>query len=153
METRIDDATKAVITILEGIERRNPGKRITKENLFPIIISRVEDNINDSDLLIYDEEAISAPDESFLSRRWPDICKRAAQQYKKYIVWSWEGIRLGTLEEYQDNQKDLKKIILGGKDCVDDRTKIIRANGGRSFTMIIQFKNMLPSGEEIDDES
>lgn len=148
MFMRIDDATRAVIAVLASVERNHAGSFITKEALFPRIITKVEDNIAESDLLIYDEQAIPAPDDSFLLRRWSQICDHAARQYKKYIVWCWDGVRLGTLEEYQENQKDLAKSTQGLADKIDDRTNIIIAHGGQSFMMTVGIK-YLSSGNEI----
>lgn len=144
MDIRIDDVAKATISILSNVENNNPGTFIVKDKLFPKIITRIEDAIEDSDDLVYDELAIGAPDFSFLHRRWPQICNYAADHYKKYIIWSWDGVRLGTLDEYQNNQQDLAKCTQGFVDKIYDRTNIIVAAGGQSFVMRTTIKYLSP---------
>lgn len=146
-ETRIDESAQAVILILAGFEKRNPGEWITKPVLYPMVTTRVEEKIEDNLTLYLD--AITAPDEAFLTNHWSLICKAAARKYKKYIVWGSKGCRLGTLEEYEENQNDLAAIGRGICDAVGDRTHIIQDNGGQSF--FLEQQAYLPSGPTDKD--
>lgn len=150
MQVRIDDATRAIIGVLCSHERKHPGECMSKSALFPLAISRAEYEIAKGEDDIHDLEAIPSPDLRFFSNHWSKICKYSAARYEKYIIWDAThrtGIRLGTLEEYEKNQKDLAKIVGGIADYVEDRTRIIVSKGGQSFLINISVK-LLGSGED-----
>jgi len=144
---KIDGAAKELIRALEGVERRNPGDCIVKPKLIPQVATNVQRAFEQSGLDIDYVESITAPDEKFIWGHWSQICKHAARRYKKYIIWPPRaGVRLGTLQEYQENQRVLAKITQGVADCIEDRTHIITSHGGQSFLISIQVKQ-LEAGE------
>ena len=147
---RIDESTREVIKVLSRIAIEQPGQCTPKAEIIRRSAVRLEERFRNDVPIEYDIEAIAFPDEKFMSRHWSKIREHAARKHKRFISWEkgkGKGIRLGSLEDYQDNQHDLKVIAFGVADCVEDRTKIIRKNGGVSFTISIDVK-LLTDGKD-----
>ena len=152
---RVDEATKEVIKVLSRISDEQPGLCLPKAEVIRRSAVRLEERFRNDVPIEYDIEAIAFPDEKFMARHWSKIREHSARRYKKFIAWEkgkGKGVRLGSLEDYQENQHDLKVIAFGVADCVEDRTKIIRKNGGVSFTINIDVK-LLSDGKNKDTDS
>jgi hypothetical protein len=144
---KIDFAGKSLDRILSSIERRTPGKTITKSELIPQVSDKVQKVFEESGIDIDYVESVTAPDEKWIRGHWSAICKHLARRYGKYVIWiPCVGVRLGTLQEYQDNQNLLANITMGVRDCIEDRTRIIHKHGGQSFLISVEVK-LLEAGE------
>ena len=145
-EKRIELTTRAVILCLEAYNKRNPGQCIVKSILFPYVIRRADWIIEDDNDPIYDEEAIAPPNINFLMDHWSEICLRAAEHHNIYIVWGehYDGVRLGTLEEYQKTRNKLSDIANYLAESIIKRDHIIVKRGGKSYQIDIRIKRIGP---------
>ena len=149
MSIRIDLAARGSFGALEAHKKRHPLKCIVKKELIPFIVRRVAWIMEDKYLPIYDELAITIPDEKFIKSRWPEICLSAAETYHKYIVWEpFVGVRLGSFEEYQEIPAlRLFPIIRGEIKNSTKRARVIVALGGECLVME-ETTRLLKSGVE-----
>jgi hypothetical protein len=111
------------------------------------VAKRACTSMEDDDNITYYEEAITPPTVLFLKNHWADICLQAAEEHSKYIVWEPRiGVRLGTFEDYKNTRKSLADIAEGLAKNIDGRDRIVVKQGGDSFQIDIQIKQ-LKSGE------
>ena len=135
---------KETMEAFERFKEKNPGECIVKREIVSNIARRSGWIMQTDYDPIYDIEAIAPPDERFILNNWSEICLRAAEKYKKYIVWEPRiGVRLGSFEEYQKiPETTLANICQGLMDNAESRAKIIVTQGGRSIVMSIQIKQL-----------
>lgn len=145
-------AADALARVLNGIESNHPGKYTIKANLIPLVARRANQIMGGEEYTVdFDLQAIPSPDDKFIRSHWSRICKICARKHKVYPVWDngfiRGGYRMGTLEEYQNNQHVLRKINYGIRDSISDRTNIIIGHGGKSFKLEVTTRELLGPGD------
>lgn len=150
-QIRLSIAARALISALERYHEKNNGDCIVKRELIPHVARRSGWIMEDDYDPTYDSQAIPPPSDRFILANWSTITQLCANQYRKYIVWEpgrSQGIRLGTFEEYQENQKTLALIARGLVDTIEDRASIIVDQGGQSFLITMEVKLLGPGNKD-----
>ena len=73
---------------------------------------------------------IKEPDKKFIENNWSKIAFYCAEQYKKYLIFSIDGYRLGTLKEYEVQQEFYKAIADGQAKSHNRNAGLINERGG-----------------------
>jgi hypothetical protein len=140
---RLQYSVRAVIAALEYFQDKDPTKHTKKAILIPSVVRRAESMMDDEYTVVMDEEVIPVPDMKFILSNWKDICLLAAKDHKKYIIWDFNGIWLGTFQEYEEiNGKKISPIVQGFADTAEDRRKIITRQGGNTISIGISIKQL-----------
>jgi len=87
---------------------------------------------------------IKEPDFDFIKANWSEISIYCAEQYKKYLVWDRNGIRLGTLAEFEKCQGKIQKIASGVAKKHNLRAEIINVRGGESAYLEVNRLQIAP---------
>lgn len=143
----IDVTTRAAIAIM----KRN-GKPIPGPDLFPRILSRAAQLVDEENDGAYEDTEVVAPNERFLRNHWKDIKILAAGKYETYIIPSKDGFYLGTGEEYaQITEKWDMPIEKGIRRSGLRRARILRGRGIEA--LVIEEIKVTPLLESGDIES
>ena len=144
---RIGWAAEATASVLRMKMMKNPKTAHKKSSLFEDISAEAK-NIHVKKGAFHapsvlhpsgQKRNLKIPKPSFIRNNWTDIVKRCANypnpDYRVYIVWvggKEGGVRIGTREEFQNQQAILEAISKGVAEEHNERTDIINADGGSS---------------------
>ena len=136
----LDEVIEAVEITLEELGCNEEGHVIPKETLIPIVAKRVEEDRRMKysngiylKLPTIENTEVRLPDANFILNNWSRMAERAADLHSIYIVWEGGkngGVRLGTLEEYHEQQTVLGLIVYGGAEKHNRRADIINRKKG-----------------------
>lgn len=150
----LDEVIEAVEITLEELGCNEECHVIPKETLAPIVAKRVEEGRRCEGYLkipTIENTEVRLADTDFVLNNWSRMAERAADLHSIYIVWEGGkngGVRLGTFEEWQEQQKTLGLIAYGVVDKHNRRSDIINRKGGEGHYLGLQ----LPYPSDEDDE-
>lgn len=133
---RMIEAADAIINILEEHNKRFPGGTLKKE----LVLDRIEDAIGKIRSMkpggkyipAVENKQVAIASRSFVSSKWTDICYLCAET-GYFIIWNppdeSPGLRLGTLEEYNNQQARILSITSGIARYHNHRAGIIEDHG------------------------
>ena len=151
---RVEEAAEMLIEVLGEHNKTFPDLMMKKAKLIPIVAKRVAEARHKEGyhyIPTVMNRVVREPNEKFIENQWSDISPFCAEAYKKYIVWSRDGVRLGTLEEYTKQQECIENINEGVASAYNRRSTIIRSRGGEAVYLNIVILQ-LPEGEELPAE-
>lgn len=135
---RMDEACACVPSILEEEGCNKKRAVLPKRTLFKAVIEccTINRRIPGALKLPTIENTIVRPvDRRFLENNWSEITDRLAEDHKTYIIWEGGrrgGVRLGTLEEYIEQQEQLRGVTRGVAKKHNRRAAIIKDAGEES---------------------
>ena len=157
-EMRLEEAAEAVLSILEPRYEDNKERTIAKASLFPQAVKAAYDGRRTEGynyIPSVENREVKEPNVKFFEYNWGDISHYCADELKKYIVWDDCGVRLGTLKEYQEQQKIIKNITDGMTSTFNKRASIINKRGGESVYInvnIFQLPEGMGNEENMDQD-
>ena len=131
---RMDEACACVPSILDEEGCTKKGAVLPKQTLFKAVVDCCTANRRGSGVLhlpTIENTEVRAVDRRFLKNNWSEITDRLAES-DTYVIWEGGkrgGVRLGTLEEYIEQQKQLRAIAHGVIEKHNTRTDIIQDAG------------------------
>lgn len=132
----LDEVIESVEITLEELGCNEDGHVIPKETLAPIVAKRVEEGRRCEGYLkipTIENTEVRLADNDFVLNNWSRMADRAADIHSVYIVWEGGkngGVRIGTLEEYHEQQTILGLIVYGGAEKHNRRADIINRKKG-----------------------
>lgn len=148
-EMRVEEASESLVSILDPIYKMNPRIRIKKAILIPKVSKHAYDERRKEGYnyqKTVENHLVRGPNSKFVDAHWTSICLYCADEMKMYVVWGDSGVRLGTLEEYQNQQECIENIASGVASSHNKRAEIINKRGGESVYINVNILQ-LPEGE------
>lgn len=133
MLDEIIDALKETLFERECVKE---GNVISKPILIPMLAVRIEKRRRREGYMYVpsvENTPVKLPDAKTIKNNWSRAVFRAADVHKIFIVWEGGkrgGVRLGTVEEYNDQQSTMKGITEGVKDMHNRRADVINREMG-----------------------
>lgn len=134
---RLDEATACIPAILEEEGCNKPKAVMPKSKLRRLVVKCCKENrrvVGGIHIPTIENTEVREVDNSFVKNNWSEMTDRLAED-GTYIVWEGGkrgGVRLGTLEEYQEQQITIREIANGISDKHNVRATIINEAGGES---------------------
>ena len=135
---RLDEACAGVEQVLNEEGCTKEGAEIPKKSLYRLVVQRCQENrrINGGIIIpTIENTEVRAVDRRFLKNNWSEICQKLCEDYRVYMVWTMGkggGVRLGTLEEYEECQRHYRNVVHGTTEKQNRRAEIINERGGES---------------------
>jgi hypothetical protein len=149
-EMKIEEAAECLVFELTILKSTNPQLTVVKEILIPKVSKRVHSGRRKEGynyIPTVENRSVREPNAKYIENNWKDICLYCAEELEKYVVWDQDGVRLGTLEEYQLQQATLSNMTEGMASTYNKRADIINKRGGESVYINVNILQ-LPEGEE-----
>lgn len=143
---KIAEAAEAVALALECSGADKPGVTVKKKDLLAQIEDWVWSLRRQSGVLkiptVLNKE-VKVADTRFCRCNWSKIREKAAEM-EYFIIWNPVGeplgIRLGSLEEYQEQQAWVMNATQGFADFHNQRAKTIREHGANAGDLDLKLK-------------
>ena len=148
---RLEEAEACVPAILEEEGCDHEGAVMQKRALSYRVAGCCEANRRGPGYLhmpLIENTLVEPVNHKFVLNNWSVLCIRLAAS-GAYIIWEGGkrgGVRLGTLEEYQEQQKTVGAIAQGVVDIRNTRSNIINKAGGEADYMDVS--NLLADPNE-----
>jgi hypothetical protein len=153
-EMRIEEAADALVAVLGPMYMTNPKATVPKATLIPKVAQKAGDDRH-KDGYHYqpavENRFIKEPNEKFIEAHWSTICRFCAKEKERYIVWDNDGVRIGSLQEYEDKQGCIENIGVGVTVEHNRRAEIINKRGGTSVYLNVNILQ-LPEGEDENNQ-
>lgn len=75
---------------------------------------------------------IDCPNIDFIRANWKSIREYCTQQLNTKVTWSFDGIKIGNVDDYLSNQKHLESLAKGTTKVHNSRADYINHHGGQS---------------------
>lgn len=144
-EIRISESADALIGLLKLWNAQPGGRTVLKSDVLKAIPGYIKENVRVNhgirEIPTVNNLAVRLPTAPFLERNWKAI-RETACSYGYFIIWNppseKPGIRLGTLEEYTEQQETVQQVLLAFMDFHNARAiTIVRHKGNASAVDII----------------
>ena len=144
---RIEEATEAILKVLKKNKSHAMYKRVLFRKAEEVVgKDRRTNGVYKIPTIAHGNKTheIKEPDFDFIKANWKSISLYCAEQYKKYLVWDRNGIRLGTLEEFEKCQGKKVKISSGIAKSVNKCADLINDRGGKCEYIEVQRLQIAP---------
>lgn len=132
-DIKMEESREAIVDIL-AVNKTRKQPLMAKKILVAMAAQRVLENRRRGGAKVIPtvgNKEVKPPDARFMRSYWSEICEQAADS-GDYIVWEvgrGKGVRLGTLDEYEDRQKTFRAVVNGVVDKHERRADVIRTTG------------------------
>lgn len=157
---KIEEAANAVIYVLEEHDKRFHDNTLRKAILLeriPEAISKMRDWKKDGKKIgvsipAVENHEVDIANAGFVCGHWKDICLLCAE-FGYFVIWNppgeAPGLRLGTIDEYGNQQGLITGITSGFANYHNDRTKIIEQHGCNGTELHVEVsRHKIPEGEQ-----
>jgi hypothetical protein len=154
-EIKVEEVAEATVLFLNDIYVANPTMTVKKATIIPKIAKLVAEGrrIDGYNYIpTVENRAVREPNEKWIINNWKHVTLFIAEELEKYIVWDRDGVRLGTFEEYQEQQEMIENIADGVASSFNRRATIINSRGGESVYISVNVFQ-LPEGDCDGEET
>lgn len=150
-EIRIEESANALIGILQQWNAKPGGRTVKREAITHAIPDYIEEVVRIKSgirtIPTVNNLAVRLPTEAFINKNWKAI-RETACSFGYFIIWNPPGealgLRLGTLEEYTEQQEGIQQLLIAMMDFHNARAiTIVRHDGDATAVEIII--------EDVDD--